>query len=380
MNERSNPSTIMIVDDTPANLKLLLELLREKGHRVVAFPSGAQALIAAAANPPDLILLDIWMPEMDGFEVCRRLKANEVLRDIPVLFLSALIETADKVRAFALGGADYVTKPFQPEEVHARVLTHLQNRSLQRQLRRHNDELEQLVAERNAELAQAHQRLQELSRLKDDFLRMISHEIRTPANGVLATGGMLAELCPASEESALYGSLFHRSSARLLNLITDATMLAEMDRLTRERKTGIPFSQLFAEVLASLPDVRVAANFPDPDRTLFLRGEPHLLKQALATTIRLASYFCRDRYTVPLTRSVQDGRLCLHFALDDLKLATEPAADYFRIDSTVRSASCAEQLGLAPVVAHQIVTAFGGEMSLVKKVGSTGAIEVALPM
>jgi PAS domain S-box-containing protein len=159
MNEKDKQTTIMIVDDNPINLKLLLELLREKGYRVVAFPGGVQALAAAVENPPDLILLDIRMPEMDGFEVCRRLKANAALQEIPVLFISALVEAEDKVEAFAVGGADYIAKPFQPEELHARVQIHLKNRSLQRQLLRHNMELQQLVAEQTRELVDAHQRL-----------------------------------------------------------------------------------------------------------------------------------------------------------------------------------------------------------------------------
>ena len=159
MNEKDKQTTIMIVDDSPVNLKLLLELLREKGYRVVAFTGGAQALAAAAKNPPDLVLLDIRMPEMDGFEVCRRLKANAALQDIPVLFITALAEAGDKVQAFAVGGADYITKPFHPDEVYARVQTHLKNRSLQLRLHRHNTELEQLVVERTRELAGAHQRL-----------------------------------------------------------------------------------------------------------------------------------------------------------------------------------------------------------------------------
>ncbi len=118
----------MIVDDNPANLRLLLELLHQEGYRVLAFTNGRQALRGAAADPPDVILLDIRMPEMDGFEVCRRLKAHATLRDIPVLFISVLSDTEDKVRAFAAGGADYVTQPFQPEEVRARVQAHLQIR------------------------------------------------------------------------------------------------------------------------------------------------------------------------------------------------------------------------------------------------------------
>lgn len=378
--EPDESSTIMIVDDSPANLKLLLRLMRNKGYRVVAFANGSQALAAAAANPPDLILLDIWMPEMSGFDVCRRLKADEALRDIPVLFISALTETTGKVEAFAVGGADYVTKPFQPDEVYARVLTHLQNRHLQRRLRQHGEDLERLVEERTHQLAVAHQRLQELSQLKDDFLRMISHEIRTPANGVLATGRMLADLCPPSEESRLYEDLFQRSSARLLNLIQDAMMIAEMNRLTQECQEGISFSRLLDEIQAALPEIRIVSRLSAAEGSWFLRGEPALLKQALTSAIRLASFFCRDRSSVPLAGSVQQGQLNLSLAVDALQLTSDQVADYFRIDSTVRSTSCAEQMGLAPVVAYRIVTAFGGELRLVKHEASTGALEILLPM
>jgi CheY-like chemotaxis protein len=117
---------IMVIDDQPANLKLLEELLTQQGHAVRSFPRGRLALDAASRNLPDLVLLDINMPEMDGFEVCRRLKADDKLAPIPVLFLSALSEARDKVNAFRAGGVDYITKPFQVEEVRARVETHLQ--------------------------------------------------------------------------------------------------------------------------------------------------------------------------------------------------------------------------------------------------------------
>ena len=117
---------IMVVDDQPANLKLLEDFLMQQGHTVRSFPRGRLALDSAVRNLPDLILLDINMPEMDGFEVCKRLKADEKLASIPVLFLSGLNQTADKVNAFESGGLDYITKPFQLEEVRARVETHLQ--------------------------------------------------------------------------------------------------------------------------------------------------------------------------------------------------------------------------------------------------------------
>lgn len=125
---------ILIVDDTPANLHLLSEILAEQGYRVRPAPDGPLALAAARAEPPDLVLLDIRMPGMNGYEVCEQLKGDPRTRDIPVIFLSALDATEDKVRGFALGGVDYVTKPFHVEEVLARIQTHLTLRDLQRKL------------------------------------------------------------------------------------------------------------------------------------------------------------------------------------------------------------------------------------------------------
>ena len=153
MNKEPEKTTIMVVDDIPANLKLLQITLQAKGYQVLTFPNGKMALNAAAKNLPDLILLDINMPEMDGFEVCERLKADEALKEIPVLFISALSETADKVKAFSVGGVDYVTKPFQFDEVYARVETHLHLRRLQLELKRHNLHLEELVKEKVQEIS-----------------------------------------------------------------------------------------------------------------------------------------------------------------------------------------------------------------------------------
>src|ERR1700722_5961806 len=130
---------IMIVDDNPANLALLEEMLLQQGHEVYSFPLGRLALAAAMQYPPDLILLDINMPEMSGYDVCARLKSIEELSRIPVIFLSALNETRDKVKAFRSGAAYYISKPFQFEEVHARVETHLKLYDLQRKLTAQNE-------------------------------------------------------------------------------------------------------------------------------------------------------------------------------------------------------------------------------------------------
>ncbi len=137
---------ILVVDDTPANLRLLSSMLAEQGYKVRSVISGQMALTAAQAAHPDLILLDINMPEMNGYEVCERLKADEQTRDIPILFISALDAIEDKVKAFTVGGLDYITKPFQFEEVLARVETHLSLRELQKRLQDANRRFEQELA------------------------------------------------------------------------------------------------------------------------------------------------------------------------------------------------------------------------------------------
>ena len=165
-------ATIMIIDDTPANLTLLQEILQSQDYRVLVFTRGSMALKAAEKSPPDLILLDITMPEMDGFEVCRNLKSNEILKNIPVLFISALTSASDKVKAFHEGGVDYITKPFYFEEIRARVETHLRLSRIQKEIERHNLHLEDLIQEKilevvNSQVATIHA-LSTLTESRDD--------------------------------------------------------------------------------------------------------------------------------------------------------------------------------------------------------------------
>lgn len=139
---------ILAIDDTPENLKLLSQLLTDRQYKVRSVTKGVTAIRAAQAAPPDLILLDISMPEMGGYEVCEQLKADERTREIPVIFISASGETLDKVKAFEVGGVDFVTKPFQVEEVLARIKTHLQLRALRQQLQTQNQQLQQEIHDR----------------------------------------------------------------------------------------------------------------------------------------------------------------------------------------------------------------------------------------
>lgn len=146
-------ASILIVDDNAANLRLLAGMLKEKNYVIRPVSSGALALQVAHKLPPDLILLDINMPGMNGFEVCKCLKSDEQLKEIPVIFISAMNETTDKVKAFSMGGVDYITKPFQFDEVIARVETHLHIRRLTQELEKHNSQLEEMVQQQVKEIS-----------------------------------------------------------------------------------------------------------------------------------------------------------------------------------------------------------------------------------
>ena len=145
MNRRSG--NILVVDDTKENLRVLVDALGREGYTVRPALNGEIALEAARKEPPDLILLDIIMPGMDGYQVCHALKADARLKDVPVIFISALNEVGDKVKGFKTGGVDYISKPFQMEELLARVETHLMLRNLQKELEEKNTDLQQLNRE-----------------------------------------------------------------------------------------------------------------------------------------------------------------------------------------------------------------------------------------
>ena len=183
-------ASVLVVDDTRANLRLLAEILSGHGYEVRPAPNGPRALSAAQTNPPDLILLDIMMPDMDGYEVCKQLKSDDDTRDIPVIFLSALNEVVDKVKAFETGGVDYITKPFQAEEVLARVETHVSLMRLQQGLQEKNFQLEQEITRR--------QEMEDALRLKNDDLARALEALKNTQKQLIesekmaALGGLVA--------------------------------------------------------------------------------------------------------------------------------------------------------------------------------------------
>ncbi|MDX2099153.1 MAG: response regulator [Leptolyngbyaceae cyanobacterium bins.59] len=169
------PSTILIVDDTPANLNVLFDFLRDSGFKVLVAQSGKSALQKVEYAKPDLILLDILMPDMDGFETCQILKSQPSTQDTPIIFMTALSETVDKVKGLRLGAVDYITKPFQQEEVLARIQLHLKLRTLTRQVQNQNTQLEQQMQERIQVEKRLRQREAQLQLITDALPVMISY-------------------------------------------------------------------------------------------------------------------------------------------------------------------------------------------------------------
>jgi putative two-component system response regulator len=212
-----NTENIMIVDDTPENLQLLSSMLNRQGYGVSAFPSGKMALTAAMRKTPDLVLLDINMPEMNGYEVCEAFKSRGDLKDIPIIFISALGDTDDKVRALKCGGVDYITKPFQMEEVYARVDTHLQLNTVRDVLRQFNDKLKERVAQQVEEINKSQLAmifaLAKLSHTRDDdtgmHLERVQHLCRLLSTALSKTPAFEHEITPDFIETIFHASPLH---------------------------------------------------------------------------------------------------------------------------------------------------------------------------
>jgi len=194
MNSQPSSPTkadILVVDDTPENLRLLVKILRENSYKVRPVPNGNLALSAIEASPPDLILLDIMMPGMSGYEVCQILKKNPQTQSIPIIFITAMNEVLDKVKGFHLGAVDYITKPFEIDEVLVRVDTHLQNCFLNKKIQEKNKELELTLQQLKSTQSQLIQ--SEKMAALGQLIAGIAHEINTPLGAIRASVDNLTE-------------------------------------------------------------------------------------------------------------------------------------------------------------------------------------------
>lgn len=272
-----NKPVLLLVDDEVINIDILLAALGE-AYTVRVATSGPGALESVKKALPDLILLDVMMPAMDGFEVCRRLKAEPASRDIPIIFLTALSETTDKVMGFSVGGADYVTKPFQLREVHARVETHLE---LHRQRR---------------ELQQACDRLREMETLRDNLTHMIVHDLRSPLSAILGNLD-LAHHEPLSEAAGRYVSRALSSTNTLLEMVSTLLDVSRIEagQLTLEL-SQVTLGDLVSEVLALLEPLRINRRlvYVASGELLQLQVDAALLRRVLQNLICNAIKFTSE--------------------------------------------------------------------------------------
>ncbi len=411
--ERTQPTAnIVIVDDTPANLHLLAGILKDSGYQVRGFPDGEFALQSIAATPPDLVLLDIRMPHLDGYAVCKHLKANAQTRDIPVIFISALNDIQNKVRGFAGGGIDYITKPFQTEEVLARVQTHLTLRTLQASLRRRNRQLEDEVARRtqaeaelrtlnaqltaanrqqqdiNEQLRLANQYLQEANSTKDKFFAIIAHDLRSPFTALIGlTEAVLDDFTSYSREKLEnYLSRIHVSAKQTYALLSNLLAWSRLQRGLMECECErVPLQGMARQILdlftvaADQKQVRLTTEIPSG---LMVYADPKMLHTILRNLISNAVKFTNSGGNVLISGSVSsDDSVDIVVADTGIGMPPEIRENLFRIDARCSRPGThnEEGTGLGLILCKELVEQHSGSIRVESEVGTGSRFIIALP-
>lgn len=332
--------TVLIVDDTPANLSVLLECLGQAGHRVLVAEDGEEALEQVALTPPDLILLDVMMPGIDGFETCRRLRANPATREIPVIFMTALTDTREKLAGFAAGGVDYITKPVQHEEALARVATHLQLQRLRREL------AEQLA-------------------WKERFMRIAAHDLRNPLCLILLAGQTAQRA--TGDAAALRRALDNiRDAARHMRGIIDTFLhLRPGDRNAR-LDLGALATAVYQQHLAAADakeqtlELTITPDLPP------IRGDSTQVFQIATNLLSNAIKFTPTAGRIEVRVALAPGGMALRFAVADSGPGV-PAAERVKLFTeyaqlSVRPSAGEESHGLGLAIVKQLAEENGGRV------------------
>lgn len=350
---------LLIVDDVPENLQVLFALLTAEGYEVRRVRSGRQALQVVSVDPPDLILLDIRMPDLNGYQVCERLKANPETAMIPVIFLSALEDVLDKVKAFSLGAVDYISKPFKAEEVLARV---------QNQLTIQKQQHELIAARQTAELA---------SRVKGDFLANMSHEVRTPLTAIIGFSQIL-QMTPLQPEQAEFVEIIQRNGQELLALLDD---ILEFSKLEADQYSLKTEEFTIKEIITTLDNTFVLQckekgidlmlePFFDLDAILF--GPKTRLQQVLKNLLQNAIKFTQTGYVrlvIKRQGSVSPaGNLPMYFGVEDTGCGIS-AEDQTKIFAPFTQADTSSTrnyggVGLGLTICQKILRRMGSELHL----------------
>ncbi|PZV10101.1 MAG: hybrid sensor histidine kinase/response regulator [Leptolyngbya sp.] len=360
-------SDILIVDDTPDNLRLLSAILSRHQLSVRKALTGQWAITAAQAAPPDLILLDIKMPEMSGYEVCRRLKADPATRAVPVIFISALDDAIDKVKAFAAGGADYITKPFQEAEVLARIAHQLELRRLQRQL-----------VDQNQELLRSNRELEQ-------FASVVSHDLQQPLQSILGYAKLITMAYPTIQQSPAQPYLENITAAgdRMQQMIQDWLTYAQVGQAQPEL-TPLDGNRLLQQALLNL---RVAIAEAGAELTYgelpTVLGSAGQLVQLLQNLIGNALKFT-PQGTVPqinLTVEAEVEGAVWRFGVHDngIGIAPEHLGQIFEAFHRLHDAQTYAGSGIGLATCQKIVECHGGRIWVESQLGQGCTFYFTLP-
>jgi CheY-like chemotaxis protein len=299
IHSEGSKGNILIVDDMPDNLAMLTQMLMELGYRVRPALTGELALNAVQVTLPDIILLDIMMPDIDGYEICQRLKADEKTRDIPVLFISALQEEIDKIKAFEVGGVDYITKPFHLEEVVARVEVHLALRNMQKQLQEQNIRLQQEIdARKKAEeerrqleaYLRRNQRLEALGTLAGG----IAHDFNNILSSMLGYIELILDEKTEDSKEKEYLERVYRVGERATGLVEQ---ILTFSRSQEQQLVPTKISPFISETLkllrATIPTYIDIRQYMQPDCHLIMADAPQI-SQVLVNLCINASYAMQE--------------------------------------------------------------------------------------
>ncbi len=354
-------SLILIVDDVPRDLQVLGSILRQKDWEIAIATSGIQALKFVENILPDLILLDVMMPEMDGFEVCKRLKHKDRTADIPIIFLTARTDSDSIVKGFNIGAVDYVAKPFKSEELLARVKTHLMLEQTQKQLR------EVLVS-------------------KDKFFSIIAHDLRNPLNSFLmGSEYLLTRFHKLSEENVLkYISKINKSANHLFDLLTNLLQWARsqtgnLDFITE----SLDLSSITQEIISILAESAKEKNL----ELLSKLQKPTLVhadKNMVSTVIRnLVSNGIKFTEKGQIIISSEEKKDFLEISISDTGtgLSEEDIKKLFRIDVhyTTIGTSSEKGTGLGLILCKEFVEVNGGKIWVESELGKGSTFKFTLP-
>jgi two-component system, sensor histidine kinase and response regulator len=367
---------VLVIDDSLVNLAFLGDILEKNHFDIVLANSGERGLAIAKQAHPDIVLLDVVMPGWDGYETCERIKHDPELEKIPVLFLSALGTTENKVRALQAGGVDYISKPFQKEELLARVRTHVELAHLRKNLEREVANKTESIQSLFEALQLAYEKAQQASILKSQFLRNISHEFRTPMNIVLGMIEMLLEETELTEEQRHYAEAAMNAARQLMDILVN--MLNFSQQFNSELKQVISdfeIPDMVDNILKGLT-VRVKAKnlrlITDiaPQLQHTLRGNNDYINKILSKLIDNAIKFTAQGEVVIRVQELEsrEDRRWLHFEVSDTGIGIAPEQQqhlfntFYQVDSS--PTRLYQGIGMGLAVAKMFAEQMGGRIGV----------------